>query len=142
MTICAVVAQALGPATWSLLPPLQAWQAAGGGRKGPGVGRPGRSGQYPCPVSAVQAAAGEVVQVQGGGAVLQPGVVLGGAEVAQLEPPPAAAGDLGDHPFHIRPVLLVVLAQGGLGGPGRAGSPQDRIAGMQAQGPPSFGGSA
>ncbi len=45
----------------------------------------GWSGQYPCPVLAGQATADEVAQVEGGGAVLEPGVVPGGAEVAELE---------------------------------------------------------
>jgi len=88
----------------------------------------------------VQAAVDEIAQVERGGAVLEPGIVLGGAQVAEFEPPPAAAGDLGDHPFHIRPVFPVVLPQGGLGGPGRAGGPQDRIVRVQPQGPPVFGG--
>src|SRR5262249_10224078 len=88
------------------------------------------------------AAADEVAQVKSSGAVLQPGVVAGGADIAELEAPPAAAGDLGDHPFDVGPVCAVVLAQGGLSSPGSAGGPQDRIAGVQVQGPPGFGGGA
>jgi hypothetical protein len=54
----------------------------------------------------VQAAGDEVAQVEGCGAVLEPGVVAGGAEVAEFEAPPAAAGDLGDDPFDVGPYFL------------------------------------
>jgi hypothetical protein len=59
-----------------------AWQGYGGGCKRPLVAA-GVSGQHPCPVVAGEAAADEVAQVEGGGAVLEPGVVPGGAEVAE-----------------------------------------------------------
>src|SRR5438046_501552 len=95
-----------GPATWSLFPLVPDWQACGGSCKRSG---PGRSGQDPCSVLAGQTAADEIAQVQGGGAVLEPGVVAGGAEVAEFEAPPAAGGDLGDDPLHVGPELLVVL---------------------------------
>jgi hypothetical protein len=50
----------------------------------------GRSGgQDPGSVNAGETVAGEVARVQRGGAALEPGVVLGGAVVAQLDPPPA-----------------------------------------------------
>src|SRR5712692_6188059 len=128
-----------GPATWSLFPPGPAWQGAVVGRKrGAGAWRTW-SGQHPGPVTAAQAAAGEVAQVEGGGADLEPGVVLGHPGVAEFEPPPAAGGDLGDHPLDVGPVLLVFLAQGGLGSPG---GPQDRVAGVQVQAAPASGGGA
>jgi hypothetical protein len=60
-------------------------------------------------------------RVEGGGAVLEPGVVAGGAKVAEFEAPPAAAGDLGDDAFHVGPVLAVALAEGWLDGPAGPG---------------------
>src|SRR6266568_4102894 len=94
---------------------------------------PGWSGQHPCPVVAGEAAADEVAQVEGCGAVLEPGVVPGGAEVAESEAPPAAAGDLGDHPFDAGAELPVVLTQAGLGCPAGARGAQQRIVLVQDQ---------
>jgi len=68
-----------------------------------------------------------VRRLRAGGAVLQPGVVAGGAEVAEFEAPPAPAGDLGDDPFDAGPVLPVILTEGGLGGPAGAGGAQQRF---------------
>ena len=79
------------------------------------------SGQYPDAVSADNAPADEVTQVQGGGPAFEPGVVPGGAAVAELETPAAAAGDLGDDAFDVGPVLAVVLAPGRGGGSAAAG---------------------
>ena len=114
-----------GPAAW----PQAAWCPVGGCPAG------GWSGEDPCSVLTGQAAADEVTQVERGGPVLEPGVVAGGAQVAEFEAPPAAAGDLGDDPFHVRPELLVVLTQAGPGGPVAAGGPQQRVAGVQVQDP-------
>src|SRR5439155_7370288 len=72
---------------------------------------------------------------EGGGAGLEPGVVAGRSPVVELEAPPAAGGDLGDDPLHVGPVLLVVRAQTGPGGPVTAGGAQQRVAGVQDQGP-------
>src|SRR5690348_10584678 len=99
-------------------------------------------GEYPCPVAPGQAAADEVAQVEGGGPVLEPGVVTGDAEVAEFEAPSAAAGDLGDHPLNVGPVLVVVLAQRRLRGPGGAGRAQHRVVGVQLQGAAGLGGCA
>ncbi len=44
---------------------------------------PGCQASIHAPLSRVRAAADEVAQVEGGGAVLEPGVVSGGAEVAE-----------------------------------------------------------
>src|SRR5258708_11484904 len=116
-----------GSATWSLFPLVPAWQGCWGGRKRRLVPAGGWSGQHPCPVVAGEAAADEVAQVEGCGAVLEPGVVPGGAEGAELEAPPAAAGDLGDHPFDVGAELLVVLTRPGLGSPARARGPPQRV---------------
>ena len=77
----------------------------------------GVSGQCPRCVAPVQAAADEVAQSECGGAVAEPGVVLGGAQVAEFEAPPTAAGDLGDHPFGVGPVFPVVPTQRKAGQP-------------------------
>src|SRR6266700_4027599 len=53
----------------------------------------------------------------GVGAVLEPGVVLDGAEVAESEAPPAAAGSLKDDPCPAGPVPLAVLARSRVGRP-------------------------
>ena len=92
------------------------------------------SGEDPCPVAEGQAAADEVAQVEGGGAVLEPGVVAEGAAVAEFEAPPAAADDLGDDPLNIGAVLAVVLAEGWLGSPVRPGSAKQRVVLVQDQG--------
>jgi hypothetical protein len=92
------------------------------------------SGEYPCPVIEGQAAADEVAQVEGSGAALEPGVVPCRPAVAKLEAPPAAAGDLGDGALDIRPVPLVVLAQGRGGGPLCPGCAQQRVMLVQDQG--------
>jgi len=63
----------------------------------------------------------------GVGAVLEPGVVLDGAEVAESEAPPAAAGSLGDDPCAAGPVPLAVLARSRVGRPGGAGGAQQRV---------------
>src|SRR5208282_6062356 len=57
------------------------------------------------------ARAEQVAQVQRGGAALEPGVVPGGAAVAELEAASPPGGDLGDGAFDVGPVLHVVLAQ-------------------------------
>src|SRR6266487_3316395 len=97
------------PARWPLFPLVPAWQACGVAASGSGAGRVLWSGQHPGCVIAGEAAVDEVAQVQGGGAVLEPGVVAGGAEVVEFEAPAAAGGDLGDDPLHVGPELLVVL---------------------------------
>jgi len=135
MTVCAVVSQAVvgrqrGRCSraaslaggWEWLQEVWSWW-------------PCRSGERPCPVAAGQAMVDEVAQVEGGGAVLEPGVVAGGAEVAELEAAPAAGGELGDGPLDVGPVVPVVLAQGWAGGPGAAGGAQQRVVFGQVEGP-------
>src|SRR5260370_41904017 len=101
------------------------WRADG--RPGPCPGcRSG--GQDPGAVAEGQALADQVAQVQRGGAALEPGMVLGGAAVAELEPAAAEGGDLGDGAFHVGPPGGVVLAQPG-GGPVAAGAAQQVVAG-------------
>src|SRR2546430_15735151 len=100
------------------------------------------SGQHPGAVLAGQAPVDEVAQVEGCGPVLEPGVVLGRAKVAELEAPPAAAGDLGDDAPDVGAVLAVVLAQGWPGGPVRPGTAQQRVVLVQVKGAPVLGGRA
>src|SRR6266516_2020776 len=75
-----------------------------------------------------------------------PGAVLAGQvpgeEVAQVEAPPAAAGDLGDDAPDAGAVLAVVLAQGWPGGPVRPGTAQQRVVLVQVKGAPVSGGRA
>src|SRR5258707_750102 len=101
-----------GSATWSLFPLSPAWQAWRGGCKGAWYLPSGGTREHPCAVIEGQAAADEVAQVEGSGAVLEPGVVAGDTEGARFEAPPAAAGDLGDDPLDVGAVLAVVLPQG------------------------------
>jgi hypothetical protein len=61
----------------------------------------------------------------GVGAVLEPGVVLDGAEVAESEAPPAATGSLADDPCAAGPVPLAVLVRSRVGRPSRAVSTQE-----------------
>ena len=102
-------------------------------------GLPGWSGgEDPGPVDAGEPAPEQDAQVERGGAALEPGVVLGGAAVAQLDPPSAAGGDLGDGALDVRSVLAVVLAQVRIGGPVRAGGAQQVVAFVQGQGAPGL----
>lgn len=122
-----------GPVTWSLFPLMPAWrrrQVAASGCRLLVTG----SGQHPGAVLAGQAPADEVAQVEGCGPALEPGVVPGHAQVAELEAPAAAAGDLGDDPLDVRPVLLVVLAEAQAGGPVTPGGAQQRVVLVQDQG--------
>src|SRR5208283_1335900 len=92
------------------------------------TGMAGRSGgQHPGAALAGQALADQVTQVEGGGAALEPGVVPGGPAVAELEAASPPGGDLGDGAFDVGPVLHVVLAQPRVGGPVRAGGPEQVI---------------
>src|SRR4249920_2546409 len=100
------------------------------------------SGQHPGAVLAGQAPADEVAQVEGCGPVLEPGVVLGCAPVAELEAPPAAAGDLGDDALDVGAVFTVVLAEGWLGSPVRPGAAQQRVVLVQVKSAAVFGGRA
>ena len=86
------------------------------GRQGPGEGcrstpvgpvSGGLGRQSPDSCRAGQATADEIAQDEPGGAAGQPGVVLDGAAVAQFEAAAAPAGDLGDDPFHVGPVLCL-----------------------------------
>src|ERR1019366_458199 len=88
-------------------------------------------GQHPDSVVAGQAPAGQVPQVQGGGAALEPGVVPGHPAVAELEAASPPGGDLGDGAFDVGPVFHVVLAQPGAGGPVPAGGAQQVVALVQ-----------
>src|SRR4029078_9471669 len=86
------------------------WRGSDGWIRGV-VGRLGCSaGQGPGAVGAGEATTDQVAQVQRRGAPLEPGVVLDGAAVAQLDPLPALAGDLGDDPLGVPPVVAVGLA--------------------------------
>jgi hypothetical protein len=68
--------------------------------------------------------------------------VLGCAPVAELEAPPAAAGDLGNDALDAGAVFTVVLAEAGLGGPVRPGAAQQRVVLVQVKGAAVFGGRA
>src|SRR5437667_8503444 len=112
------------------VPGCRARELSGGGGGGPGA-----------------AGAGEVVaeqggQVDGGGAGLEPGFVLGGAAVAELEAAAAAGGDLGDGPLDVRPGGAVVLAQGAVFGPVAAGGAQQLVAGVDVDQAAGLGGGA
>src|SRR5207247_10670515 len=89
------------------------WRGAGaaavarGGAQGPAAGLrggPGRASQDPGPVAAGQAVPQQCPQVDRGAPVVQPGVVLGGADVAQPDPPPVAGRSPGAAPLVPRPV--------------------------------------
>jgi hypothetical protein len=69
----------------------------------------------------VQAAAEQVAQVEGGGAALEPRVVLEGASVAKFQAAPAAGGDLRDGAFDVGSVLGVLRSLVRVVGPGPAG---------------------
>ena len=105
-----------------------------------GVGR-----QDPDSCRASEPTAEEVTQVEPGGAPGEPRVVLDGAPVAKLEAATAAAGDLGDDPFHVGPELPVLLPQFRVGGPVAAGSAEqvvslvqnDFTAGLGLRAPPA-----
>src|SRR4029077_5159668 len=99
-------------------------------------------GQDPAAVATSQALSEEVTQVQHGGAALEPGVVLGHAAVAELEPASAEGGDLGDGTLDVGPGRHVVLAQLRAGGPGGAGGAQQAVVLVQVQGAAVFGGGA
>src|SRR5205823_1388535 len=90
--------------------------------------------QHPGPIPAGQAPADQVAQVHGGGAAFEPGVVPGGAAVAELEPASPPGGGLGDGAFHVGPVLAVVLAQGRAGSPVAAGGAQQVVVLVQDEG--------
>jgi hypothetical protein len=107
------------------------------------VGRLGCSaGQGPGSVDAGEATTDQVAQVQRRGAPLEPGVVVDGAAVAQLDPLPALAGDLGDDPLDVRPVVAVVLAQRGVGCPVGSGGAQQVVVFVQDQGATGLRGGA
>src|SRR6266849_7055507 len=88
-------------------------------------------GQRPGAVTAGQALADQVAQVQRGGAALEPGVVPGRPAVAELEPASPPGGHLGDGTFHVRAVRPVVLAQPAAGGPAGAGGAEQVVAFVQ-----------
>src|SRR6266851_2939898 len=87
-------------------------------------------GQRPGAVPAGQPPPDQVAQVQRGGAAPEPGVVLCGAAVAELEPASPPGGDLGDGAFHVGPAGHVVLAQPG-GGPVSPRLPEQVVALVQ-----------
>ena len=59
----------------------------------------GWSGQHPRPAAAGQAVPQQGAQVERGAPVVQPGVVLGGADVAELDPAAVLGGGPGDDPL-------------------------------------------
>src|SRR5512135_156420 len=92
---------ALGRARTGSLASLAAWAAGGWPvlvRRRPARARAGcwSGGQHPGAAVPGQALADQIAQVQGGGAALEPGVVLGHPAVAELEPAAPAGGHLGD----------------------------------------------
>ena len=89
---------------------------------------PGQVARTQAPPRRVRALAGQVAQVQRGGAALEQGVVPGGPAVTELEAPAAPGGDLGDDAFHLGPPGHVVRAQPG---PAGAGGAQHVVARMQ-----------
>src|SRR5450432_1190591 len=107
-------------------------------------GGPGRLVRWPAPRRRPggPAPAGQVAQVQRGGAALEPCVVLCGAAVAELEPASPPGGDLGDGAFHVGPAGHVVLAQPAAGGPVRAGGAQQVITLVQDELAAGLAGSA
>src|SRR5713226_7514911 len=129
--VCAAESLALSGGDVVALPAGASLAGMRGGLQAAAGACRGWSGQHPCPVVAGEAAADEVAQVEGCGAVFEPGVVAGGAEIAESEAPPAAAGDLGDHPFDVGAELPVVLTQPGLGCPAGARGAQQVVAGVQ-----------
>lgn len=60
------------------------------------------SGDRPGPGLLGESGLNQGAQVDGGGSVMQPGVVLVNADVAQLDPPAVAGGGPGDDPLDIR----------------------------------------
>src|SRR6266851_10284854 len=131
--VCAAESLALSGGDVVALPAGASLAGMRGGLQAAAGACRGWSGQHPCPVVAGEAAADEVAQVEGCGAVFEPGVVAGGAEIAESEAPPAAAGDLGDHPFDVGAELPVVLTQPGLGCPACARGAQQRVVLVQDQ---------
>src|SRR5215217_7464109 len=76
-------------------------------------------GQGPGCLVAVQAEGEEAAEVECGGSGVEPGVVLGGAAVAQAA---VAAGEPGDGAFDHGPVLPVQGLEGGVCGAGAVGA--------------------
>src|SRR5437899_3240460 len=123
--------------------PVHAWQCdrdgPDGTRTGPARAGPGPSTafsgglgrQSPDACRASEPATHEIAQVEPGGAASQPGMVLGSATVTEFDPAAAGAGDLGDDPFHVGPILTVLLPQSGLGDPVAAGLAQQVISLVQ-----------
>src|SRR6266545_6731845 len=124
---------------------LLVWRCWAGPRVGKRpVWRSWRSGggQHPGAVAVGQATAGEVAQVQGSGAPLEPGVVVGDAQVAQLEAAAATAGELGDDPLHVGSVAPVAFPQVGVVGPLAAGLAQQGVVPMRDELAAGLGGGA
>src|SRR3712207_2297622 len=110
------------------------WARPGSAGSGVSVGRGWLDGQSPGAVDAVESAAEEGAQVQRGGAALEPGVVLGGAAVAQRDPAPAAVGDLRDDALNVGSLLLIVRTQLRVAGPVGAGGAQQVVVVVQGDG--------
>src|SRR6266566_4965645 len=107
---------------------------------GPGVAlSAGLGRQNPDSCRASESTAHEVAQIEPGGAEGEPRMVLDGAAVAEFEAAAAEAGDLGDDPFHVGPVLAVLLPQFGLAGPVAAGLAQQVISLVQNDFPAGLG---
>lgn len=66
-------------------------------------------------------------------------MVFGGAAVAEFDPSAAAAGDLGDGPFHVRPVSAIPLPKVGIFGPVTSGPAHHRVVRVQLELSPGLG---
>src|SRR5262249_12869374 len=90
------VSQALGPATWSLLPPAQAWQGAGVAARA--LARAGQAGQASthAPLVRFRPRRGGVRRLRAAGRVFSEGVVLAGAGWRRLSrrPPRLATWEI------------------------------------------------
>src|SRR5215207_11323845 len=109
------------------------WAVGNRGGPGPGPARGTGSGDGPGPVGAGQAVLEQGAQVKGGAAGAQPGVVLGGAVVAQLDPAPVLGGHVRDGAFDggAGGVVLLELCRPGLD----AGGAQEVLVGMDGHRP-------
>src|SRR6266702_1063908 len=104
------------------------------------AGAASRSGQDPGPAGAGQAAVDQGPQVQPGAPVVQPGVVLGRADVAEPDPAAVLGGDPGDGPLDARPGRVGALEprRSGLG----AGFAEQALMRVDGHRPAIFGGGA
>src|SRR5271170_4487993 len=100
------------PAVGDVAQPGASWRGVAAG-----MACPFGSGDRPGPGLPAEPGVDQGAQVDGGGSVVQPGVVLVHAEVAQLDPVAVAGGGPGDDPLDDGPgrVGLFELRRAGLG---------------------------